>query len=136
MQKYSFKLYNSYFGYPKCWVVTLIWMKIRGFPGGLEVEKYTGQCRRHRRHGFNTWIGKILWSRKWQPTPVFLPEKSQGQRSLSSYSPWVHQELNTTEHTHSQLEFKSYARELLIPGYKAYWSNVLRKKQLLSNYHY
>ena len=37
------------------------------------------QCRRH---GFNPWIGKIPWRRKWQPTPVFLPGESRGQRSL------------------------------------------------------
>ena len=35
--------------------------------------------------------------RKWQPTPVFLPEKSHGQRSLVGYSPWGHKELDTTE---------------------------------------
>jgi len=33
------------------------------------------QCRRHRKYGFNPWVGKIPWRRKWQPTPVFLPEK-------------------------------------------------------------
>ena len=32
--------------------------------------------------------GKIPCRRKWQPTPVFLPEKSRGQRSLAGYSPW------------------------------------------------
>ena len=31
--------------------------------------------------------GKISWSRKWQPTSVFLPGESHGQRSLASYSP-------------------------------------------------
>ena len=35
-----------------------------------------------------TWVGKILWRRKWQPTPVFLPGESHGQRSLAGYSPW------------------------------------------------
>ena len=40
---------------------------------------------------------KILWSRKWQPTPVFLPEKFHGQRSLESYIPWGHKELDMTE---------------------------------------
>ena len=33
------------------------------------------------------WIGKILWKRAWQPTPVFLPRESHGQRSLVGYSP-------------------------------------------------
>ena len=39
----------------------------------------------------------ISWSRKWQPTPVFLPGESHGQRSLSGYSPWGHKESDTTE---------------------------------------
>ena len=38
--------------------------------------------------------------RKWQPTPVFLPGESYGQRSLLSYSPQGHEELDRTEHTH------------------------------------
>jgi len=55
------------------------------------------QCRRHRRHGFDPWVRKILWRKKQQPTPVFLPRKSHGQRSLVGYSPWGHKELDTTE---------------------------------------
>ena len=39
---------------------------------------------------FDPWVGKIPWKRKWQPTPVFLPGESQGQRSLAGYSPWGH----------------------------------------------
>ena len=38
--------------------------------------------------GFNPWVRKIPWRKKWQPTPVFLPGKSHGQRSLPGYSPW------------------------------------------------
>ena len=38
--------------------------------------------------GFNSWISKIPWIRKWQPTPVFLPGESHGQSSLVGYSPW------------------------------------------------
>ena len=34
------------------------------------------QRRRHKRHGFNPWVGKIPWRRAWQPTPVFLPGES------------------------------------------------------------
>ena len=40
------------------------------------------------RHGFDPWVGKMPWRRKWQPTPVILPGKSQEQRSLAGYSPW------------------------------------------------
>ena len=58
------------------------------------------QCRRCKRLGFNPWGGKIPWSRKWQPTPVFLPRKFQGQNILAGYRPWGHKESDPTEHTH------------------------------------
>ena len=45
-------------------------------------------------------INEIIWKRKWQPTPVFLPGESHGQRSLAGYRPHGHKELNMTEHTH------------------------------------
>ena len=46
---------------------------------------------------------KIPWKRKWQPTPVLLPGKSHGQRSLAGYSPWGRKELEMTEHrAHTQ----------------------------------
>ena len=54
-----------------------------------------------KRQRFNPWVRKIPWRRKWQPTPVFFPGKSYGQRSLEGYCPWGHKELDTTEHTHS-----------------------------------
>ena len=47
-------------------------------------------CLQWRRPGFNPWVRKISWRRKWQATPVFLPGKSHGQRSLVGYSPWGH----------------------------------------------
>ena len=43
------------------------------------------------------WVGKIFWRRKWQPTPVFLPEKSHEQRSLVGYSPKGHKESDMSE---------------------------------------
>ena len=54
-------------------------------------------CNAGNRHRFLSWVGKIPWRRKQQPTPVFLPGESHGQGSLVGYSPWVHKELNTTE---------------------------------------
>jgi len=42
------------------------------------------------------------WRRKWQPTPVFLPGKSHGQRNLVGYSPWGRKESDTTERLHFQ----------------------------------
>ena len=44
-------------------------------------------CLQCRKCGFNPWVRKTPWRRKQQPTPVFLPEKSLGQRSLEGYSP-------------------------------------------------
>ena len=55
------------------------------------------QCRRHKRHGFNHWVGKIPWRREWLPTPVFLPREFHGQRSLAGYSPWGHKESDMIE---------------------------------------
>ena len=53
-----------------------------GFPGGTSGEGSTCQCRRCKRHRFNSWVGKIPCSRQWQSTPAFLPGKFHGQRSL------------------------------------------------------
>ena len=54
-------------------------------------------------------LGRNTWRRKWQPTPVFLPGESQGQRSLIRCSPWGHKELDTAEATwHSAIQ-KSHA---------------------------
>ena len=55
-------------------------------------------CWRHR---FDLWVRKIPWRRKWQPTPVFLPEKSHGQRSLAVYSPWDRRVGHEWAHTHT-----------------------------------
>ena len=70
------------------------------FPGGAMVKNLpTRRYRTYRRYGFSPWAWKILWSRKWQPTPVFLPEKFPGQRSLAGYRLWGCKESYTTEHT-------------------------------------
>ena len=53
-----------------------------------------------RETGFDPWVGKVPWRRKWQPTPVFMPGKSHGPRSLVGYSPWDHKESDMTERLH------------------------------------
>ena len=50
-----------------------------------------------RRPGFNAWVGKILWRRKWQPIPVSFPREVHGQRSLVGYSPRSNEESDMTE---------------------------------------
>ena len=71
------------------------------------------QCRRHRRRRFDPGVRKIRWRRKWQPTPVFLPGKFLGQRSLAGYHPrgcrrvrydWVHTHTHKHTHTHTQVD--------------------------------
>ena len=57
------------------------------------------QYRRCKRLRFDPWVEKIPWRGTWQPTPVFLPGESQGQRILTGYSPWCHKELDMTEST-------------------------------------
>ena len=39
----------------------------------------------------------FFWRRKWEPTPVFLPEEFHEQRNLAGYSPWDRKESDTTE---------------------------------------
>ena len=83
----------------------------------------------HRTQGFHPWVRKTPWSRKWQPTPVFLPGEFYGQRSLVGYSPWGCKESEMTEwlNMHSYVtcrplclyEFKSNTNSVIlqnVPG--------------------
>ena len=65
----------------------------------LVVKNPPGNAGDMTRHGFHPWVWKIPWRREWQPTPVFLPRESQGQRSLVGYSPQGCKESDTTELT-------------------------------------
>ena len=58
-----------------------------GLSWWLRGKKKEKKCRRC---GFSPWVGKIPWRLKQQSTPVFLPGKSHGKRSLAAYSPWGH----------------------------------------------
>ena len=67
------------------------------FPDDSDGKSVCLQCGRPR---FNPWFRTIPWRRKWQPTPVLLPEKSHGWRSLVGYSPWGHKELDMIKPLH------------------------------------
>ena len=72
-----------------------------GFSWWLSDNVSTCHCGRGKRCGFDPWVRKIPWIRKWQPTAVFLPGKSHGERILMGYTPWgcrVRHNL-ATEHT-------------------------------------
>ena len=68
-----------------------------GFLGDASGKEPACQCRRYKRCKLNPWVGKIPWRRAWQPTPVFLPGESHGQRSLVGYSPQGCKESDMTE---------------------------------------
>ena len=72
-------------------------------------------CLQCRRLEFNPWVGKISWRRKWQRTPVFLPGKSHGRRSMVGYSPRGCKELDTTERLHSLTHSLTHSLILCIP---------------------
>ena len=69
------------------------------FQVALVVKGLSCQHRNHKTRGFDPWVGKIPWRRKWQPTPVFMPGKSHGQRSLAGYSLWGCTESDMTAQT-------------------------------------
>ena len=96
-----------------------------GFPGGASDRESTYQCRRSKRPVFIPWVRKIPWSRKWQPTPVFLPGKVHGQSSLSGSGPWGSKELDLTEHVCMHMRVCTHTRSLL--GDKIYWCHYFKK---------
>ena len=73
-----------------------------GFPGGTVGKESTCQCRRCQRRGFDPWVRKIPWRRQWQPTAVFLPGESHGQRSLAGCSLRGHREVDTAKLLNTQ----------------------------------
>ena len=55
---------------------------------GYSWASLVAQILQCRRPGFDPWVGMFPWRRAWQPTPVFLPGESHGQRSLVDYNSW------------------------------------------------
>ena len=64
-------------------VTGLLWVS----PGALVVKNLPAYAGDVKRYWFDPWVEKTPWKRAWQPTPVFLPGESHGQRSLAGYSP-------------------------------------------------
>ena len=83
-----------------------IWRLVLSYSWASLVAQFKESACQSRR-GFDPLVGKIPWRRKWQPTPVFLPGKSHGQRSLVGYSPWgrkrVRHNLATKQHLSQEL---------------------------------
>ena len=103
-----------------------------GLPRWLSCKESACQCRRC---WFDCRVVKIPWRRKWQPTPVFSPRKSHGQRSLAGYSPWGHKESDITERLNSnkkkEFALKTFFSFILLLFSSLVWASLLA--QLVKN---
>ena len=108
--------------------------------GGSVDKEPTRKHRRQKKCRFSPWVGKIPWRRKWQPTPVSLPGKSHGQRSLTGYSPQGCRESDTTECTctHTcKTQFRSRdTYKLKVRGWKRYSMQMEVKGKFEQHYSY
>ena len=104
---------------------------VTDFPGSTSGKGSTCQFRRLKRCGFDPWVRKILWRRKWQPTPVFLPGEFHGQRSLVGYSPWGLKEPDMNEQRLLQLLIHGMSRESTNRLHINKWTWLCANKTLL-----
>ena len=115
------------------WSLSFYYFKVCSgdFRGGASIGKEPAcLCGRRKRRRFNPWVRKIPWRRKWQPTPVFLPGKPHGQRSLVGYSPQGSKESDTTEQLHFRFHFLPYIN----PTIFSFWEKcVVSPKFILLN---
>ena len=95
----------------KIWGAHFTW--ISGLPWCLRQWSVCLQCGRP---GFHPWVGKISWRKKRQPTPVFLPGKFHGWRSLVGYSPWGCKDSDTTKRLHFHFSL-SDKQQIMLKGY-------------------
>ena len=89
-------------------------------------------CRICKRYGFGPWVGKILWSRKWYPAPIFLPGRFCRQKSPVGYSPWDCKEPDVTEgiHIHTQLMGRKPTR--VVKALNCVWRRCSKESRLLA----
>ena len=98
----------------------------RGVSPVAQCKESTCQCRRC---GFDPWVAKVLWRRKWKPTPVFLPGESHGQRSLVGYSLRGCKQSVDWAHTRTVMRKSLWWLILCVnwagPQYPGFWSNTI-----------
>ena len=112
-----------------------VWEK--DFLGGASGKESACQCRRHQRLRFVPWVWKILWRRAWQPTPVFLPGESHGQRSLVGYKST---EWHRGGHDWSDLAYSTYVikggssiKEQRTPGLRLWGAKIRVRPKIRSD---
>ena len=74
-----------------------------------------------KRHTSSLWVEKIPWRKKWQPTPVFLPVKSHGQKTREGYSPGGSQSVRhdlATEFTGTHTYTKKHGRASMVSSFQ------------------
>ena len=86
----------------KAWVLVL-----KGFPGGASGKESPCNAGDTGDGGSFPGLGRFSWRRAWQPTPVFLPGGSRGQRSLAGYSPQDCKESDTTQWLSTYIQYPS-----------------------------
>ena len=91
------QLYQPCFLPRKSMYTLLSWIKHSSKEGLPWWLRQWGICLHWRWLRFIPGVRKIPWRRNWQPTPVFWPGESQGQRSLAGYNPWSPKESDVTE---------------------------------------
>ena len=101
-------------------------LRLPGWHSGKHLPVKAGYAR----DSFDLWVGKIPWSRKWQPTPVFLPGKSHEQRSLADYSPRGCKELDTSERLNTQYVSYILDKKIIHRNEKHYWQGHVDLWQL------
>ena len=101
------------------------YMYMWGIPGGASCKEPACQCRRRKRCRFNPWDTKIPRRRARQPTPVFLPRESHGQRSLMGYSPSDRKESDRTE----RLTLSLSGHQVLLPSLQGFKPSISQKTQ-------
>ena len=102
------------------------------FPSGSDGKSI---CLQRGRPGFDPWVRKILWRRKWQPTPVLLPGKFWGWRNFIGYNLWGHKESDTTERLHFHFPNFSEFFDISTTWYSL-WPHFLPCLSLSSNKSY
>ena len=68
-----------------------------------------------RRPRFYSWVRKIPWRKAWQPSPVFLPGESHGQRNQAGYSPWGHRVEHNNDHAQHIYQSNHYNPSAFLP---------------------
>ena len=106
---------------PKLWIESLC-LSSPGLLRGCTGKESACRCRRC---GFDPWVDKIPWKRKWQLSPAFLPGKFRGPRSLAGYSPWGCKDLDSTEWLSKHTHLSSIASFLFIStlAYFSFYTN-------------